>query len=286
MDRFKTKILLALLVIIESVSMYIPGAPIWLRYPGRLIIPIAVFLLVEGYLKTSNRDEYLKRLIFYAETVFIGNTILELVFLRGVFNNILPHGDFVMSTFLIVCGIALGSIILTYFVLNGRINDKKGIVFAAYLLISNLLIQYLFNYKVYVIPNNIFLMLVTSFLFLNAITAMEEARNSKNFTKELVCVSLGILTEGIIIVPALTYLFYKARNSRKMIYQGIIILSALFLAGFNIQALLAYPQWMMVFSIIFIYFYNGNEGKKVKKLYYVGYPIVVWGTYIIGSLML
>lgn len=283
MDRFKLKLLMAILILIESISMFIPGTPKFLAYPGRLIIPIAIMLLVEGYLKTSDRDNYYKRLIFWSEIMFVGNIIMDLIGFNGINGGEISYNQFSNKIYVYVLLIIIGSVILTFFMLRGKVNDKKGMLLAAYLLISNLGIGSLFNYEIYIIQNNIFLMLLTSFIFLNAITSMEKNRNSKNFTKELVAVSLGILTEGVIIVPALTYLFYKARNQKGMIYKGIIILSALFLGGFSLEALLKYPQWMMVFSIIIVYFYNGKEGKKCGKEFYIGYPIIIWLMYLIGT---
>lgn len=44
-------------------------------------------------------------------------------------------------------------------------------------------------------------------------------------------------------------------------------------------------QWMMVFSIIPLFFYNGEKGRGDKNFFYIFYPAHIYLLYILASLL-
>lgn len=74
---FQLKMLMAILMVVDHIGQFIPGTPIWFRYLGRIVAPIFFFMLVEGFIHTSNRQNYFKRLCMWGLVMFCGSRILE-----------------------------------------------------------------------------------------------------------------------------------------------------------------------------------------------------------------
>ena len=73
--------------------------------------------------------------------------------------------------------------------------------------------------------------------------------------------------EGGIFMVLLGLIFYIFRTNRKIQFLVLIILS--FLAFYTNRTGV---QWMMVFAIIPLYFYNGEKGRGDKNFFYIFYP--------------
>lgn len=69
MTVFSLKMLALICMIIDHIGAYIPGAPIQMRWIGRISAPVFVFCLCEGVEHTSNEKKYLFRL--YAGSVIM-----------------------------------------------------------------------------------------------------------------------------------------------------------------------------------------------------------------------
>lgn len=89
-NAFSLKVIMVILMVVDHIGQYIPGAPPWFRWIGRIVAPIFFFLLTEGYDHTKNRLAYIKRLFIGAIIMFAGNIILSLIFNTQPFitNNI------------------------------------------------------------------------------------------------------------------------------------------------------------------------------------------------------
>lgn len=85
--------------------------------------------------------------------------------------------------------------------------------------------------------------------------------------------------EGGIFMVLLGLIFYIFRTNRKVQFLVLIILS--FLAFYTNRTGV---QWMMVFAIIPIYFYNGEKGRGDKNFFYIFYPVHIYILYIVASL--
>lgn len=49
-------------------------------------------------------------------------------------------------------------------------------------------------------------------------------------------------------------------------------------------SLIDWYQWMMVFAMVPILFYNGKYGQGLKKVFYIYYPAHIAALYLLGSL--
>lgn len=86
--------------------------------------------------------------------------------------------------------------------------------------------------------------------------------------------------EGGISMVLLGLIFYIFRTNRKIQFLVLIILS--FLAFYTNRTGV---QWMMVFAIIPLYFYNGEKGRGDKNFFYIFYPVHIYILYIVASLL-
>ena len=86
--------------------------------------------------------------------------------------------------------------------------------------------------------------------------------------------------EGGILMVLLGLIFYIFRTNRKIQFLVLIILS--FLAFYTNRTGV---QWMMVFAIIPLYFYNGEKGRGDKNFFYIFYPVHIYILYIVASLL-
>lgn len=78
----------------------------------------------------------------------------------------------------------------------------------------------------------------------------------------------------------LGWLFYIFRDNRNIQFLSLLIISLL-----SFYANLSNIQWGMVFSIIPLYFYNGEKGRGDKNFFYIFYPTHIYLLYILASLL-
>ena len=86
--------------------------------------------------------------------------------------------------------------------------------------------------------------------------------------------------EGGIFMVLLGLIFYIFRTNRKIQFLVLIILSFL-----DFYTNRTGVQWMMVFAIIPLYFYNGEKGRGDKNFFYIFYPVHIYILYIVASLL-
>lgn len=275
MDRFKLKIIMIIFMLLDHIGYYIDGTPAIFRYVGRVVAPVFIFLLVEGYIHTKNRMAYLKRLVLGSQVMFIGSTILNVFIPRG---EITSENKIFLLALVLVNGIML---LLNY--KNNELRDKKALIYLAFLVIGNMLTIQSFNAETKPIINNIFLSMALSFVLLNGLGTLKgEEGTTNDVVRVMGVLALSVFSEGALMVPAIAYVFYRYRDDHKKKYILFAIISVFFLPGFDVEALLKYPQWMMVFAIIFMVLYNGKEGKKAKWMFYIFYPLHIWILYLIS----
>lgn len=286
MDRFKLKLLMVLFMVLDSIRFFFDGAPFWFTYVGRVVMPIFFYLLVEGYFKTSSKNNYQKRLLVAAEIMFIGNLILSVLILKGVDGNNLMYSNFNLLSYVVSLLVLIFMATILVITLKSKIiSDKMAAIIIFLIVCGGYILRYAFYNKVYIMPNNMFLALSAGFIMLNGLVEFRGKDFKKAFVKVLVGTSLGIFTESLILGPAFVFIFYKCFNNRRDMYLAIFVFSALFFPGFNIEALLKYPQWMIIFTIPFIYIYNGKKGKDFRWFFYVFYPLQLWILYLLSVLI-
>ncbi|HDR6299790.1 conjugal transfer protein TraX [Bacillus cereus] len=90
LNAFQLKVFAMILMVIDHVYTYIPGMPMWMHHPGRIVAPIFFFFVVEGFFYTRNRTKYATRVFIWAAIMFAGSTLIQYMFPResGLHNNI------------------------------------------------------------------------------------------------------------------------------------------------------------------------------------------------------
>lgn len=78
----------------------------------------------------------------------------------------------------------------------------------------------------------------------------------------------------------LPWLFYIFREKRMIQFVAVLAISLL-----SFRANPSNVQWMMVFSIIPLFFYNGEKGRGDKNFFYIFYPAHIYLLYILASLL-
>lgn len=90
LNAFQLKIFVMILMVIDHVYTYIPGMPMWMHHPGRIVAPIFFYFVVEGFFYTRNRTKYATRVFMWAAIMFTGSAIIQYIFPTegGLSNNI------------------------------------------------------------------------------------------------------------------------------------------------------------------------------------------------------
>lgn len=90
LNAFQLKIFAMILMVIDHLYTYIPGMPLWMHHPGRIVAPIFFYFVVEGFFYTRNRTKYATRVFIWAAIMFVGSQILQGLFPtdQGLNNNI------------------------------------------------------------------------------------------------------------------------------------------------------------------------------------------------------
>ena len=76
LDAFRLKLLAMGLMLLDHIYYFIPGAPIWFTWLGRIVAPIFFFLSVEGFCHTRSRPRYIARMFVWAGVMFVGTRLI------------------------------------------------------------------------------------------------------------------------------------------------------------------------------------------------------------------
>ncbi len=241
--------------------------PVLFSWIGRLAGGLFLFTMVEGYTHTSNRKKYFSR-------IYLMSVFMAIIKSLMVIFPALQRGDgfyaenSIFSTFVILIIMFKG---IDY--IRGK-NFIKGIG----LVLSPFIINYaiIFIFQLLVVPffsmdmaNNIYL-IVTSFI------------------------PSPFMVEGGLFLIITGILLYMFRENRKLqfISYGIFTLAwmigipLIFIRPISLKLMFTnYYEWMSVFALIFMFLYNGEKGKSMKKLFYIFYPAHVYILYGLSILL-
>jgi len=161
----------------------------------------------------------------------------------------------------------------------------KRLYIAAFIMAAgNILLGYftaeIFNLdKIYFIYYNIFLSIALCISVIYGLDWLKKQTsykmNALGMTLILVLSSISLLTEYGYIALAAILIFYFFREKPIFKYTGYFALS------FSAMFIVGSYQWLMIFSLPFIYFYNGKKGTGYKYLFYIVYPLSVWIPYFL-----
>lgn len=277
MDRFKLKLLMLLLMVVDHIGFFLPNTPLWLNYIGRVVAPVFFFLLVDGFFRASNRYNYAKRLMVAAGIMTTGNLLVSILF---------PMGDKTIGPFMYVVAIVLAIIlaVITWLTYKASAYDGRRILFTGIVLA---LTPLLFN-DIFQLNNNIFLPMALGIMMLNTIEYDKKVKRSTQNTLIIVGILfITAFTEGSLLISFMILIFYYFRNDRKMLIITYTVLSFIFtISDLSYRGLfIENYQWMMVFALPFFFLYNGKKGRDVKYLFYGFYPLHIWILYIMGYFM-
>lgn len=81
MNGFYIKLLAMLLMLGDHIGYFFPtNQTIYLRFIGRLVAPVFMFFVVEGFFKTRDRNKYAFRLFKWGLFMGVGNTLIQYIF--------------------------------------------------------------------------------------------------------------------------------------------------------------------------------------------------------------
>lgn len=233
------------------------GAPSWFTALGRLVFPILLFLFADSFHYTRSRKKLMIRLLLMSWLMSIGNLLVGNLFQNG--NVVLSNNAF--STFLVVAILDSGwDRIVSSFREKSIKTFFKGLGFI-------------------ILP----VLLSLPVLVLGTILGGEGDISpllAQVFAMVMLMIPNLFTIEGGIVMVLLGWLFYIFRDNRNIQFLSLLIISLL-----SFYANPSNIQWVMVFSIIPLYFYNGEKGRGDKNFFYIFYPTHIYLLYILVSLL-
>ena len=246
------KLFAAGLMVLDHIAEMFPylNIPIWFHMLGRLVLPIFLFMVVEGYIHTRGRKRYALRLLVGFWGMGIVSHLLQIT---------LRMDDVVLMNN--IFGTMFLSVVVMYSYDCFR-EKKWGMAFAT-----------------------IFLPLLTSILILAS--SMWDV--PWLFTLLFTLLPGYLTVEGGVVVICLALAFYVFRSSRAFQMVSLIGVGFLTMgigqAGFDWMTLFtANIQWMMAFAAIPLWLYNGERGKESKWFFYAFYPGHIYALYLLSYL--
>ncbi|MBN3523521.1 TraX family protein [Paenibacillus apiarius] len=86
-NGYQLKLFAMALMLLDHVHAFIPGAPDWFHWLGRIAAPIFFFFLVEGFCYTGSREKYMLRMLVFTIIMAAGSDALVLLLPGGSIPN-------------------------------------------------------------------------------------------------------------------------------------------------------------------------------------------------------
>ena len=269
MSSTALKLLAMVAMILDHFWVFIPDSPYFFHWIGRLSAPIFLFCCVEGYIYTSSKKKFFIKI--YSLSVFMDfmNLVLGIddgrmnfirtilltlivIFIIDKFKEKNKNAKLYLFSFIIYQTIV--SIVLIY--INTLVEMPDNI---SYLILS-------ITNSILALDGGIIIVLigVSMFIFRN--------------NKFKISISFIVLT-FIYVILFNSSLFFRIDNLINndllellfsIVFSGILRVDPF---SVNFDLLFGNPQWMMIFSLIFILLYNGEKGRGLKYLFYIFYPL-------------
>lgn len=246
-STFDLKIIGIVLMVVDHVhEMFAPvGAPTWLDWFGRPVATIFFFTSVIGFTYTHDKKKYMSRLFIFMVLMSLMTSVLEDVvgYEQVVLFNNIFRDLFIGTMFM--AGIDQFQAM------------KQGHKLQHFLLgLLWVILPFVLTVITLAVMNNQAAPLLLKQIIVAVFPAILLAEN--NFM--------------VLLIPLL-YLF---RNNR-LIQCLLIALTAL------AYGVMGSNQWIMIFAIIPIYFYNGQKGPGMKYFFYIFYPAHIALLYVLAA---
>ncbi len=257
-------------MVLDHIAEFVADVPLWFHWVGRISAPIFLFCCVWSFDYTRNRKKYLMRLYLAG----LGMSFIQ--YYLYLSNNI-------FRTLFSVC-----FLLYAWDLYKNKDNGKKYLFLCLFWQISTCVLSiYLLSicsnessdFFTFIIPalfGNIF-NLEGGFIFV-VLGIIIYIFKDNNYKLAISFILFDVFyfwfsTTSIIIrvLQKLIHIFGSTTISDIMETISIIVTGAPSFA-FGGSPIFENYQWMMIFSLIFILFYNGKEGKKQKWFFYVFYP--------------
>lgn len=257
LDGFTIKIIALGLMTIDHIYQFFSsnGIPIWFTWIGRLSAPLFFFTMAEGFFHTRNRIAYVKRLYFFSVIMSLGKFIAWKIHLNDSSYPMVTNNIF--QTFFLI---AVNILLLEF--LNDKGKELSSKIFYIFVAI---LFEIILPISVYY-----------------SIFSKSTAQILRAF---LPC---PLFCEGSLPFVALGIAFFYLRNNRKRIMIIYSVFSLMFFPFVNFSFENAFYhsyQWMMIFSMPFMLFYNGKKGYGFKYLFYIYYPVHIFLFFFIAGII-
>ncbi|MBS4199118.1 hypothetical protein KHA93_05540 [Bacillus sp. FJAT-49732] len=252
------KLIAVVSMLIDHTGQFIPNTPEYLRYIGRLAIPIFAYFVGIGYRKTSNKKKYMIRLYVLSVVMAFINLIIN-----SFYND---SGDFIRNNYFAT----LFLIVVCIHILEKR-QVKLYVHFILWQIISFVLLVLLDWQSIVII------------------------QQPTGITTPFYGDILGhiMIVEGGIFFVIFGVLLYLSNNKIKLTVAYCLFNLFLFAAyakwGGRIPSYsrLWFPfadyQWMMIGALPLLLLYNGKKGIGLKYFFYFFYPIHIIILYFIGE---
>ncbi|WRS26428.1 TraX family protein [Oscillospiraceae bacterium MB08-C2-2] len=115
-----------------------------------------------------------------------------------------------------------------------------------------------------------------------AIAAETPGEKTRFFLLAITLLAFSMVWEGFLVIPMMSLIFYYLRGRKRLMCAVFAAASLIFLAFFDFGKF----QWLMIFSVIPIWFYNGQRGPSglfAKWFFYVFYPAHIWILFILSQ---
>lgn len=236
-------------MIIDHIGAYIPGAPVWFRYIGRISAPLFVFCCVESLEHTHSRKAFVLRLYIASLVMSFGNVILY--YIVGFHDGIHTSNMF--------CTLFISSVAVILF---DKWKVRGLLLFLGYQMLCGgifIICEIVENNTQIWIPNSIWYLLfnISGFMF---------------------------LTEYGITFILLFFVMYYVKDI-KFFLSGLVVMcsyctwrvSRIYMSpDLSAMIYLGDYQYLMIFSLPLMLLYNGKKGKGSKYFYYIFYPVHLW----------
>ena len=261
LNGFQLKLIALILMVLDHIHeffSYTGMVPIWFKWLGRIVAPIFMFLVVEGYIHTRNKFKYMLKLYIGSVVMGIGSVLTSTLIPRPdgfeIQNNI-------FSTFLMI---VVYMMILDFFRKAKQEQNSRNKIIS----IVMLAVPFIIGLMVVSIID------ITGFKILGSI------------------IPNIITVEGGPVFVILGIVFYLTRDDLRKLVQSYSIFSLSILvgsileSGFSRELFVRDYQWMMIFSIFFFYAYNGKKGRGLKYMFYVFYPLHIFVLYTLSYFLM
>ena len=247
---------ITLMVMDHLYQMFVSlGAPIWLKWLGRPVAAMFLFLCAEGFSHTRNKRLYMLRFLGASVFMGLGNQLLGRLFPVedvALINNIFGT--------LFLCVLYM---LMADFLLEGIRGKKPGRILLA---LGGMLLPLILGF------------VMVSILFRTDSPSLVAAAL-------FFAIPTPLSAEGGVVLIAVGVLFYIVRNWRWA--QALVPVATGLLVALASGYAKGVPdaQWLMVFAALPILLYNGRRGWGAKYFFYAFYPLHIYLLYFIAWIL-